>query len=92
MGIHPELYIQEAKNGKDLPVAAITMFRKEKKELCEILAQYKISLRIRFQLCQACQHKRTEAEFLHDDGCQACQVGWGQDSRQEVYESRMKNV
>jgi len=32
MGICPKLYIQEAENGKDLPVAAITMSRKEKKE------------------------------------------------------------
>ena len=31
MGINPEIYIKEAGNGKDLPVAAITMSRKEKK-------------------------------------------------------------
>ena len=37
MGIRRELYVQEAKNGKDLPVAATTMSRKEKKELCKIL-------------------------------------------------------
>ena len=41
MGIRPELYIQEAENGKDLPVAAITMSRKEKKELCEFLHSVK---------------------------------------------------
>ena len=37
MGIRPELYVEEAENGKALPVAATTMSRKEKKELCEIL-------------------------------------------------------
>jgi len=37
MGIRLEIYIQEAGNGKDLPVAAITMSRKEKKELCQFL-------------------------------------------------------
>ena len=31
MGIRPELYVQGAENGKDLPVAATTMSRKEKK-------------------------------------------------------------
>ena len=33
MGIRPELYVEEAENGKALPVAATTMSRKEKKEL-----------------------------------------------------------
>jgi hypothetical protein len=31
MGIHPELYAQEAENGKDLPIAATTMSKKKKK-------------------------------------------------------------
>ena len=43
MGIHPEIYIQEAGNGKDLLVAAITMSRKEKKELCQFLHSVKFS-------------------------------------------------
>ena len=38
MGIRPELYVQEAENGKDLPVAATTMSRNEKKELCQFFA------------------------------------------------------
>ena len=33
MDIRPELYVEEAENGKVLPVAATTMSRKEKKEL-----------------------------------------------------------
>ena len=41
MGIHPELYPEEAKHGKDLPVAATTMSRKEKKELCQFLYSVK---------------------------------------------------
>jgi len=41
MGIRPELYIKEAENGKDLPVAATTMSRKEKKELCQFLHSIK---------------------------------------------------
>ena len=41
MGIRPELYVQGAENGKDLPVAATTMSRKEKKELCQFLQSVK---------------------------------------------------
>ena len=41
MGIRPELYVEEAENGKALPVAAITMSRKEKKELCQFLHSVK---------------------------------------------------
>ena len=44
MGIRPELYVQEEKNEKDLSVAAITMSRKEKKELYEFLHSVKFSL------------------------------------------------
>ena len=41
MGIRPKLYIQEAKNGKDLPVSATTMSKKEKKKLCKFLQSVK---------------------------------------------------
>ena len=41
MGIRPELYVEEAENGKALPVAATTMSRKEKKELCQFLHSIK---------------------------------------------------
>ena len=41
MGIRPELYVEEAENGKDLPVAVTTMSRKEKKELCQFLHSVK---------------------------------------------------
>jgi len=41
MGIRPELYAKEAEHGKDLPVAATTMSRKEKKELCQFLHSVK---------------------------------------------------
>ena len=41
MGIRPELYVQEAENGKDLPVAATIMSKKEKKELCKFLHRVK---------------------------------------------------
>ena len=41
MGIRPELYVEEAENGKALPVAATTMSRKEKKELCQFLHSVK---------------------------------------------------
>ena len=37
MGIRPELYVEEAENKKALSVAATTMSRKEKKELCQFL-------------------------------------------------------
>jgi len=43
MGIRPELYIQEAENGKDLPVVATTMSKKEKKELCKFLHSVKFT-------------------------------------------------
>ena len=35
MGIRPD--VQEAENGKDLPIVATTMSKKEKKELCKFL-------------------------------------------------------
>src|SRR6185436_16866193 len=41
MGIRPELYVEEAENEKDLPVAATTMSRKEKKKLCQFLHSVK---------------------------------------------------
>ena len=41
MGIRPELYVEEVENGKALPVAATTMSRKEKKELCQFLHSVK---------------------------------------------------
>ena len=41
MDIHPELYVEEAENGKTLPVAATIMSRKEKKELCQFLHSVK---------------------------------------------------
>ena len=41
MDIRPELYTKEAEHGKDLPVAATTMSRKEKKELCQFLHSVK---------------------------------------------------
>jgi len=41
MGIRPELYVKEAENGKALPVAATTMSRKEKNELCQFLHSVK---------------------------------------------------
>ena len=44
MGIRPELYVQEAENGKDLPVAATIMSKKEKKELCKFLHSVKFSV------------------------------------------------
>ena len=37
MGIRPKLYVEEAENGKALPVAATTMSRKDKKELGQFL-------------------------------------------------------
>ena len=43
MGIRPELYVEEAENEKDLPVATTTMSRKEKKELCQFLHSVKFS-------------------------------------------------
>ena len=44
MAIRPELYAQEAENGKDLPVAVTTMSKKEKKELYKFLRSVKFSL------------------------------------------------
>jgi len=44
MGIRLELYIQEAENKKDLPVATTTMSEKEKKELCKFLHSAKFSV------------------------------------------------
>ena len=41
MGVRPELYVEEAENGKALPVAANTMSRKEKKELYQFLHSVK---------------------------------------------------
>ena len=41
MGIRPELYVEEAENGNALHVAATTMSRKEKKELCQFLQSVK---------------------------------------------------
>ena len=41
MVIRSELYVEEAENGKALPVAAITMSRKEKKELYQFLHSVK---------------------------------------------------
>ena len=41
MGIRPELYVEETENGKAFPVAATTMSRKEKKELCQFLHSVK---------------------------------------------------
>ena len=41
MGIRPELYVEEAENEKAFPVAATTMSRKEKKELCQFLHSVK---------------------------------------------------
>ena len=43
MGIRLELYVEEAENGKVLPVAATTMSKKEKKELCKFLRSVKFS-------------------------------------------------
>lgn len=37
MGIRPELYAEETEYGHDLPVAATTMSKKERKEFCEFL-------------------------------------------------------
>src|SRR6185312_1054215 len=41
MGIRPKLYVEEVENGKALPVAATTMSKKEKKELCQFLHSVK---------------------------------------------------
>ena len=63
MGIRPELYIQEGKNRKDLPVAATTMSRKEKKELCQFLHSVKFSSGYGFNFAWLVSMKELKLNF-----------------------------
>lgn len=42
MGIRPELYAEETDTGTDLPVAATTLSKSERKEFCEFLHGLKV--------------------------------------------------
>jgi hypothetical protein len=42
LGIRPELYAKETEMGMDLPVAATTLSKEEKKELCQFLHDLKV--------------------------------------------------
>ena len=63
MGIRPELYVEEAENGKALPVAATTMSRKEKKELCQFLHSVKFPSGYRSNFAKLVSMKELKLNF-----------------------------
>ena len=63
MGIRPELYVEEAENGKALLVAATTMSKKEKKELCQFLHSVKLSSGYGFNFAWLVSMKELKLNF-----------------------------
>ena len=63
MGIRPELYVEEAENEKAFPVAATTMSRKEKKELCQFLFSVKFLSRYSSNFARLVSMKKLKLNF-----------------------------
>ena len=63
MSIRPELYVEEAENGKVLLVAATTMSRMEKKELCQFLHSIKFFSGYSFNFAMLVSMKELKLNF-----------------------------